>query len=398
VRLLLRRRSFALLWCANLCSSLAGWALGIALAVHIFEVTGSPLATSGLLVAGSAPAIVLGTVGGVVADRTDRARVLQVVSWLRVAIVAGLWLSGGSDAWPVYLAVALQASAMQFFVPAEQATVAAVVSPTELPAAAGANSVATNVTRLLAPAFGGALIGIGGFTTAVAVIGGMLTIAALLLLGLPRAPPPERPRSSSFADDWKDGFAELRANRVTSAVAALQLLDAAKEGAYSALFPVVMLGVIGASPTFMGLTNSSFAVTAILAGPAVAPIVRRCGYRTPIATGATMAGLLLAALACFPSADVALATMLLAGFPFTVSWVAANTLALVSIPDGHRARTVGTLATVYATTLLAGASAAGVTAQHLGAIPLLLVAASLQIAAGPVFLLMTRRTTLPSNY
>jgi hypothetical protein len=81
-------------------------------------------------------------------------------------------------------------------------------------------------------------------------------------------------------------------------------------------------------------------------------MVRRCGYRAPIAIGATMAGLLLAALACFPSAGVALATVLLAGFPFTVSWIAANTLALVSIPDSHRARTVGTLATVYATTLL----------------------------------------------
>jgi hypothetical protein len=47
--------AFLRLWAANLFSSLGGWALGIALSVHIFELTRSPLATSALLVAGTVP-------------------------------------------------------------------------------------------------------------------------------------------------------------------------------------------------------------------------------------------------------------------------------------------------------------------------------------------------------
>jgi MFS family permease len=392
MRLLLRRRAFGLLWCANLCSSTAGWALGIALAVHVFEVTASPLATSGLLVAGAAPAVVLGTVGGVVADRVDRTRLLQVVSWLRVVIVASLGLTGREDVWPLYVVVAVHASAMQFFAPAEQASVAALVLPSELPAAAGANSVSSNVTRLVAPAMGGALMGMVGFDSMVAVIGGMLAAAALLLLRLPTPEArPARARPSSFARDWQEAFVELRANRATRAIAALQVLDACKEGAYSALFPVLMLGVVGASATFMGIVNSSFAVTALVAGPAVAPIVRRYGYRSPIAAGASTAGLLLATLACLPYPSVALLTVLLAGFPFTVSWVACSALVLLSTRHGRRARTVGTLGSLYAATMLLSAAVAGMAAEHVGTVAVLLVAAALQVAAGPVFLVMTAR-------
>jgi hypothetical protein len=63
---------------------------------------------------------------------------------------------------------------------------------------------------------------------------------------------------------------------------------------------------------------------------------------------------------------------------------------LLSTPDGSRARTVGTLNSLYAATMMTSAATAGVAADIAGAIPVLVVAASLQVVAGPVFLLMTR--------
>jgi MFS family permease len=295
-----------------------------------------------------------------------------------------------TEIWIVYAVVLLQGAAMQFFVPAEQTLIATAVSTHDLPAAAGANSAATNVTRLVAPALGGGLMSLAGFTITTGIIVGMLSLAALLLSGLAPTAHTGETRDSDLFADWREGLLELRINRTARAIATLQTLDAFKEGALSALFPVLMLGVIGTTPAFMGIVNSSFAVTALLAGPSVAFVVTRLGYRSPIAAGATASGLLLVTLIVVPTQNVALLTFFLAGFPFTISWVACGTLLLLSTPHSRRARSLGTLGSTYAATMLISATAAGLAAETVGPIPVLLFAAGLQVIAGPVFLVMTR--------
>lgn len=391
MRSLLRYPAFVVLWCANLASSLAGWSLGIALSVQVFETTRSPLATSGLLIASSVPSAVLGSVAGVIADRVSRTRLLQVVSWLRVGIIAMLPLTHGADP-ALYLVAIGQATAIQFFGPAEQATVAQVVPDRLLPIALGANSAATNTTRLVAPALGGGLMTLLGFSWTTAFVAGLLGCAAILLCFLPAGS--AKPHSAQpLFRDWLDGVRELRANRTTTAVTAVQLLDAVKEGALTALFPVLMLGVIGVSPAYMGAVNSSFAVTAIVAGLAVPAVVRRFGYRWPIAVGVTCSGVLIVLLGVLPLPIVALGAFFVSGFPFTISWVAANTLLLIGTAERHRARTVGAVGSLYAAVMLIAAAAAGVAASEFGTPAVLIVAASFQIVAGPIFVLILPRPT-----
>jgi len=76
----LRRRDFALLWFAGLVSLTGDWMLVVALPVTVYKLTGSALATGGVLIANKLPALVLGSVagalavlGGLMALRIDRA-------------------------------------------------------------------------------------------------------------------------------------------------------------------------------------------------------------------------------------------------------------------------------------------------------------------------------------
>jgi MFS family permease len=46
-----------------------------------------------------------------------------------------------------------------------------------------------------------------------------------------------------------------------------------------AVAAVLFLGVMGASPTVLGLLNSSFAFSAVLAAPFVPWLISRYGYR-----------------------------------------------------------------------------------------------------------------------
>lgn len=387
--ILRRHPAFARLWTANLLSSLGGWSFGIAMAAHAFMITGSAAVTGGLVVAATAPALA-GTVGGVVADRFDRAVVLGVVSWLRVVALAAL-VPLGDRPWAWYAVVLFQAGAQQLFTPAEQALVADLVDTTDLPAATGANSVGTNVTRLVAPALGGALVGLIGFEATVVVVLGLLAGSALLLAGLRSGA--GLGTSDRSRPGWLAGFGVVRRTPVVRAVTVLQVLDGAKEGAFTALFPVIVLGVIGAGPAFLGTASSAFAISAVAAGPLVATIVTRCGYRLPIALGASICGVLLVTLAAFPSRVTTVSTFLLSGFPFTVSWVAAGTWMLLATPTRERGRMVGSVGSLYAATTMLSAAATGALATQVGPLLVLGVAAVAQVLAGPVFWLMTRHAS-----
>jgi predicted MFS family arabinose efflux permease len=387
-----RHRQFAILWAAGLVSSLAGWCLGMAQAIHVYDLTRSPVTTAGVTVAATLPAAALGNVGGLVGDRVDRVRLLKIVSLVRVAVVASL-LIVGDQAWAVLAVVFLQAAAMQFFTPAEQAMVADVVDDDELPSATGANSAAMNITRLAGPALGGGLMTAVGFGYTIAFIVAALAVASALVWFLrPNLRVCRQPGSLALlTSDWIAGARVLVTQPSTRGVAALHALDACKEGAFTALFPVLMLGVIGTSPAFMGVVNSSFAVTAILAGPTIAFTVRRLGYRIPIAAGAGISGALLLALALHPTPTFALSVFALCGYPFTVSWVAANTLLLIRTKSDFRARVVGGINSLYSILMLISAAASGIAADHLGVLVVIAAAAALQILAAPAFLLLTRR-------
>lgn len=385
MRFVLGQRRFRLLWCAGLLSSLAGWSFGIAASVHLYQVTGSPGATAGLVVASTAPSIALAGIGGVVADRVDRVRLLQIVSIIRVITMASLVVAG-DQTWALWTVAAIQGVALQFFAPAEQATVADVVSGEYLAEATGANSAAINVTRLAGPALGGALLAALGFQLTVVVVAGALAGAAALLATLPTTAPTPHDDASGpprivegWARSWATGWVAAFTGRDRRAVLTLQMCDALKEGALSSLFPVLLLGVIGAGPVFTGLVNSSFAISAVLAGPAVAAITRRLGYRTPIITGAAVAAVLLLWLAIWPSRASALASFALSGFPFTISWVAAATLLLIATRPETRGRVVATTNTAYATVMTLSALAAGAAAPAIGAPAVLTIAATAQL-------------------
>lgn len=406
-----RIRAFSLLFFANLGSSFAGWALGLALSVEVFERTRSAAAAGLLLIASNLPAAALGWLGGVVGDRVNRRSLLLGTSIVRAGLAACLWLFPVTNAlWLLYAIAVLQAAAQQLFTPAEQRTIAAVVPARHLLAANSANSVGTNTTRIAAPALGGLLIGVLGFSFTITVTAVTLAGAAALIALLPRdagdtdtdastGTAPEPP--SSLLRDWVDGIRELRRNVDARAVASLQALDAMKEGIISTVFPVLMLGVIAAGPAAMGLVNSGFALTAVMVAPFIPWIVRRGGYGRAVSMGAVITGLVMFPLVFWPSVWLAFATFLLSGAPFTVSFVSTNTLLITSVRESHRARAVGLMATIYAALMLATAAVAGLAADAIGVLPVLGVAATLQVLAGLSFAWIRRSggtssTTTPS--
>ncbi len=154
--LLRRNPDFARLYSASLISFAGDWFLQVALYGLVLELTGSPFLTSLVLVAHLIPFTLLSPVGGVLADRLDRRRLMIISDSARALIALGfLFVNGREDVWLIYVLSAALASLGALFEPASSAAVPNVVDPEDLPAANVLVGSAWGVMLAVGAALGG---------------------------------------------------------------------------------------------------------------------------------------------------------------------------------------------------------------------------------------------------
>jgi MFS family permease len=196
---ILRNRAFLALWGAQILSQVAANATTFALIVLVGEITKSNTSSSILILLAIVPAVLFGVFAGVIVDRTDRRRVLVVTNALRAVAVLPLFFFGESVTM-AYVVNFLVAAITVFFVPAESATIPAIVRKRDLLVANSLFTFTFNGAFLLgfiilAPI----VIAIYGYTVLFVVIGAMFAGAALLCLTVPSVPPPVRERPLGVA-------------------------------------------------------------------------------------------------------------------------------------------------------------------------------------------------------
>jgi MFS family permease len=178
----LRSRNYGLLWVSQLISMIGGWALFAALPFYVFSLTGSVLATGIMFLIQVVPPLVLGSVAGVFVDRWDRRWTMVGSNLLQGAtLVILLGIRSADMIWLVYLAGFLQSIAAQFFGPANNALLPALVEKDQLLTANSLDSLGENIARLIGPALGGLLLANIGLQGVVLLNIGTFLIAALLI-------------------------------------------------------------------------------------------------------------------------------------------------------------------------------------------------------------------------
>src|SRR5205823_924024 len=136
------------------------------------------------------PAVLFGFAGGVVVDRSDRHLVLVLTNAARAGAIVPLMLAGESVT-TAYLVNFLVATVTLFFVPAEAATIPAIVRKRDLLVANSLFTFTFNGAFLvgfiiLAPV----VIALSGYQALFVVVASMFAGAALLCLTVPKVAPP----------------------------------------------------------------------------------------------------------------------------------------------------------------------------------------------------------------
>ncbi|MFH0173420.1 MFS transporter [Streptomyces cacaoi] len=206
-----RDRQFVLLLCARVISVLGNGFARVALA---FAVLGLPGASAGrlslVLACQALPQLVFILVGGVIADRMSRSKLMVLADALGAAAYAGLAamvLTGHAPLVAMCLLAVAAGTATALFSPAMSGLVPSVVPAGRLQQANGLLRVGTNSSLLLGLALSGVTVALVGAGWALALNAASFVISAALTARL-RVSVRPRGRSSGWAD-LREGWREF---------------------------------------------------------------------------------------------------------------------------------------------------------------------------------------------
>ena len=163
------------MWLGGLVSNIGSWMETTALSFYVAD-TAKKVAWSGVVAAaGFIPTAILGPVGGALADRWPRRKILAATNTVSAIIATGVAALVATDhaSPPVLAVLSLLAGCVGAIgFPAWQASLPGLVPPEELIAAVGLSSMQWNLGRVLGPVAAALAISSGGVTTALLINAG----------------------------------------------------------------------------------------------------------------------------------------------------------------------------------------------------------------------------------
>ncbi|MFI6325612.1 amino acid adenylation domain-containing protein [Nonomuraea sp. NPDC050556] len=169
-------------------TSAVGTALSsFALGVWAYQSSGRILDLALIVMLSQIPTVLLTPLGGALADRIDRRKVMlacDAISGLAMAALVLLLVTDGLALWNVCVIVAVTSMVTAFMQPAYLAAIAQLVPKPYLPQANAVANLGFGIGTVVAPLAGGALIGLFGLSTVVAIDVATFAVGVLTLLAV----------------------------------------------------------------------------------------------------------------------------------------------------------------------------------------------------------------------
>ncbi len=229
--------------------NLAGTTMAsVALAFAVLDETDSSLALGQVLAAHSIPLVVFLLVGGVVADRVGRARVMRVGNTgagLAQGTLAVLVVSGSVEHWHFLVLAAVSGTLAAATFPAMSAVLPQLVPREQLQQANVLMSMARGSLAVLGPSIAAVLVVTVGPGYALAVDAVAWLVSAAILTGV-RVPAPSAESRSGFVEELREGWVLFRSTTwLWVVVLAFFLLNFIHAGAWFTLGPPRAKDTIG---------------------------------------------------------------------------------------------------------------------------------------------------------
>jgi MFS family permease len=347
----LRVRPYRWYWIAQWPVLVGTWMQVVALGFLVYQVTGSTTAVAVVAGAQGLPAFVLPILGGALADRLPRRRILLVTqSTLGVSAgtLAVLAASGHAGFAAIALVAFVFGSADAIDLPTRQALVADLVQRDLIVSAVALTSMAMSASRIIGPSLAGLLIAVVG----PGICFGVLSLAYLapllvLLLVIPDLPPAGRGEGSALAAAWRglgDAAHDPLVRRIVTCAATLSFLGVA----YMPFLPVLARQQLGGDSRVLGLLYTTGGVGGLLAGLIVASMGRGAGRVRLLLAGGPIYAAGLFTLAHSHHLALALPALVAISFGFVALNTSMTTMLQTETPARLRGRMLGVYVMVMA--------------------------------------------------
>lgn len=365
-----RSRNYRLFFTGQSLSLLGTWMQKTAVSWVIYAQTQSKFMLGVSVFATLFPSALFSLLGGVVADRYNRYRVLlltQVLSMVQAALLTLAVYWKANAVWEIIALSAVLGVINAFDVPARQSLVYDLVDDKQdVPNAVALNSTMLNLSKLLGPALAGLAIERLGAATCFGLntLSFVPVIWSLLAMRLPAYVP--RPATKNMLSELAEGFryvyttADIRFIITTLGLSGLLVLP------FTALMPVYAKDIFGGTATTFGLLDGAIGLGGLIGALYLASLKPEHNLYKVLASSTFILGVGLLLFAYTPWVSLALAFLVIGAFGMMTQTTVNVTLVQTLVQPAMRGRVISLYVLVYTTAVPLGSVLVGAASQRVG--------------------------------
>ena len=336
----------------------------------VYRLTGSALLLGATGFASQIPVFLVAPLGGIVADRFNRQRIVigtQISSMILALILALLTLTGVIRVWHVFVLAALLGVVNAFDIPARQSFLVDMVGKEDLMNAIALNSTMFNGARVIGPAIAGILVArIGeGWCFLVNGLSYIAVIAGLLMMRVDR--PTSLAKHGPALAHLIEGYRFARHTAPIRSILLLLGLVSLVAMPYTVLMPVFADQILHGGARGLGILMGATGVGALLGALTLATRSGVLGLGRWVAFTCGGFGFSLVLFAFSRHFWLSVALLLPVGFCMMLGMASSNTLIQAMTPDHLRGRVMAMYTMMFMGMAPFGSLFAGGIAEHLGA-------------------------------
>jgi MFS family permease len=385
-----KHRNYRYFFTGQLLSLIGTWMQSVAQAWLVYRLTGSTVLLGLIAFSGQIPVFLFATIGGAIADRYNRQRILQItqtISMTLATILAILTFAGLIEVWHIFVLAALSGLTNAFDIPTRQAFIVDITRREDLTNAIALNSSMFNGARIVGPAIAGLLVASVGeaWCFAINAASYIAVLTGLFLIQIQTQRDVSTPGSA--ISNIVEGFKFVAKTSPVRSLLLLLGVVSLMGSPYAVLMPIFAAEILQGGASGLGILMGASGVGALAGALALAARKSLKGLGRWIALASAGFGAFLILFSFSRSFWLSAALLVPSGFSMMIQMAASNTLVQSMIPDNLRGRVMAVYSMMFMGMAPLGAILAGTLAEQIGAPYTVAIGGAACIVAASVFAL-----------
>lgn len=346
-------REYRLFWTASVVSNVGTWMYLAAIGWLTEVVTDSPLRVSLVVTAGIVPLLFFSPLGGLLADRMPRVRLMILTVVFQTVVSVGLalaYLANAATFWVLFMFSMLNGAVASLAAPVQQAIIPQLLPERHLRGGVVMNSTQWNISRSLGPLIAGYVVtfwsegAVFWINTATFVVM-IFVLARMTPLPAPKMSAPRIQKDDDAVEEirgilaeFSEGVRYVRSHRGLIAVLVSASMLSVVLAPLQWLAPVIARDVFDAEAAGFGQLAGSFGVGSILGGVVLLGMGNTFSNARLVLTGYVGQAICVALLAGSPTLLTGAVSMGLSGFFFVFVSSSLITVLQTLAGDEYRGR------------------------------------------------------------